>query len=243
MTEFWLWVACIGLAIGAVFFAGKAFSARRKEGMEFALSHFFIALWAALNYYAMITGLTVSTIYGQEVYWGRYVDWIVTTPLLLISLGVIAGARPKLIAGVVGADIVMIVTGLAATVAPPPTNYVWYVISCGAFIALLWALFSEYANTAYRRSDRVKNLFTQQRNFLTVLWIAYPIVWILGAQDIDILSTGVEALLYCVLDITAKVVYGFTVLSKSDTVLAHASDPERIMNTVQSYVAPEGSRR
>lgn len=132
---------------------------------------------------------------------------------------------------------------LAEIVAPPSTNCVWYVVSCGAFIALLWARFSEYANTAHRRSDRVKNLFIQQLNFLAVLWIDYPMVWILGAQDIGIISTGVDALLYCVLDITAKVIYSFTVLSKSDTVLAYASDPEWIMSTVDSYVAPEGSRR
>jgi bacteriorhodopsin len=243
MTQFWLWVACIGLTIGAIYFAGKAFSARRKEGMEFALSHFFIALWAAINYYAMITGLTVTEVFGQEVYWGRYVDWAVTTPLLLISLGVIAGARPKLIAGVVGADLVMIITGLAATLAPPPTNYVWYLISSGAFLALLWALFSEYANTGNRRADSVTKLFHQQRNFLSIVWFGYPIIWILGAQGIDIIGTGIEALLYCIFDITAKVIYGFTVVSKSDTILARASDSERRMETAHSYINSEPSRR
>lgn len=60
----------------------------------------------------------------QELdFWGRYVDWVVTTRLLLLKLDVTAGLRPKLIAAVMGADIFMILTGMVAALEVPPTNY------------------------------------------------------------------------------------------------------------------------
>ena len=92
-TEFWLWVAFIGMVFGSLIFGFKAWKERRKEGMEFALVSFFIPLWAATMYLTMILGETVLFNFrGQEVlFWGRYLDWGITTPLLLLDLGIIAG--------------------------------------------------------------------------------------------------------------------------------------------------------
>ena len=207
-TETWLIVAFVGMVIGVVILGIRAVKNRHKEGMEFSMVSFFVCLWAATMYLAMIFGHTVAMINGQEVYWGRFLDWIITTPLLLLDLGVLSGARPKLIGAVIGADMFMIATGLIATLVVPPENFVWYVISCGAFLALLWALFSEYTDTARRRDEKVHKLFSTLRNLLTVLWIGYPIVWILGAQGIAIIGLAWEAFLYAVLDVTAKVVFG-----------------------------------
>ena len=235
MVQFWLWVAFIGMAIAAVIFGLKAFGVRHKEGMEFPLVSFFVVLWAATMYLTMIQGLTVSSIWGQEVYWGRYVDWIVTTPLLLLDLGVIAGARPKLIAGVMGADILMIITGFIATIVEPPNNYLWYVISSGAFLAILVSLWTEYSVTAHRRG-RVNKLFTKLRNILVVLWIAYPILWILGMQGFKIINIGLETAIYAILDLCAKVGFGFVLISTNHKVLAQASDTRNIMEAAESYM-------
>ena len=235
-TEIWLWVAFIGMVIGFVILGIRAISHRHREGMEFSMVSFFVCLWAACMYLSMALGHTITLAGGQEVYWGRYLDWIVTTPLLLLDLGILAGARPKLIGAVIGADIFMIVTGVIASLTTPPENFIWYVISCGAFVALLWALFSEYSATARRRDDKVSKLFSTMRNLLVVLWICYPIVWILGAQGITIIGTAWEAFFYAVLDVTAKVVFGLILTSASATTLAKASNSDRMMRTAESYV-------
>ncbi len=189
-TQLWLWIGFIGMIAGSIIFGLKAAAQRRKEGMEFALMSFFITLWAATMYLTMILGETVLFNFkGQQtLFWGRYVDWVITTPLLLIDLGVIAGARPKLIAGVIAADIFMIVTGAIATLESSPTNYLWYVISCGAFLAILGALMTEYSATARRRHVKVNRLFHQLRNTLIILWFAYPVVWIFGAEGFSAVS-------------------------------------------------------
>lgn len=238
MTQFWLWVGFIGMVIGSVYFGLKAAAMRRKEGMEFPLESFFITLWAAALYLSMILGETILRDFnGQsEVFWGRYVDWVVTTPLLLLELGVIAGLRPKLIAAVMGADIFMILTGLVATLERAPRNYLWYVISCGAFLAILASLLTEFSASAKRRNGKVNSLFQTLRNVLIVLWFCYPIVWILGPEGFHAINPGVETLCSAVLDLCAKVGFGFIVVSASNETLAQASNSNRIMETVHSYM-------
>lgn len=233
MVQFWLWIAFIGMVIGSVIFGLKAAAMRRREGMEFPLKSFYITLWAAALYLTMILGETVTPLKGQTVYWGRYVDWVVTTPLLLLDLGVLAGLRPKLIAGVIAADIFMILTGLVATLEAPPTSYLWYVISCGAFLAILASLMTEFTASAARRNVKVDNLFTTLRNVLIVLWCGYPIVWILGAEGFRVINTGFETALYAILDLSAKVGFGL-ILNRDSQVLAQATTT--MMEAVHSYI-------
>lgn len=180
---------------------------------------------------------------SQVVYWGRYVDWVVTTPLLLLELGVIAGLRPKLIAGVMGADIFMILTGLIATLEAPPTSYLWYIISCGAFLAILGSLLTEFSASARKRNGKVNSLFQTLRNVLLVLWFCYPIVWLLGAEGFHVINTDTETALYTILDLCAKVGFGFIVVSASDQTLAQASNSKNIMETTYSYMEESGVGR
>lgn len=239
MTQTWLWIAFWGMVIGSVYFGLRAAAMRRKEGMEFPLESFFITLWAAAMYLTMILGETVirpTTGLQTEVYLGRYLDWVVTTPLLLLELGVIAGLRPKLIVGVIGADIFMIVTGAIATIEGRPENYLWWVISTGSFLAILGSLFTEFSASARRRNGKVNKLFQTLRNILTVLWICYPIVWLLGAEGFRVISVGWETLCYAVLDLFAKVGFGFVLVSASNETLAQASNSNKIMETAHSYM-------
>lgn len=244
-TQLWLWIAFIGMVIGSIVFGLKATAQRRQEGMEFALVSFFITLWAAAMYLSMVLGETVLFNFkGQHtLFWGRYLDWVITTPLLLMDLGILAGARPKLIAGVMAADVFMIVTGIIATLEGLPNNYLWYIISCGAFLAILGALLTEFSATARRRNGKINRLFQKLRNTLIVLWFIYPIVWILGAEGFRVLNIEAETACYAILDLCAKVGFGFILTSASQDVLALASNGERILETAHSYMDEPVTRR
>lgn len=105
---------------------------------------------------------------------GRYVDLSITTPLLLLELGVIAGLRPKLIAGVMGADLFMILTGMIASFESPPNSYIWYIISCGAFLAILVSLLSEFSDSARRRNGKVNSLFCKATKYTDSFIVLLP---------------------------------------------------------------------
>jgi bacteriorhodopsin len=90
-----------------------------------------ITIIAALSYFAMATGMGISyhhirvreqhkhvpdthkDVYRQ-VYWARYVDWSLTTPLLLLDLALLANLSGAHIVIAILADVVMILTGLFA---------------------------------------------------------------------------------------------------------------------------------
>ena len=76
-----------------------------------------------------------------------YVDWLFTTPLLLLSLAVLSGLSPAETLLTIAADIFMIVTGLISTLTPARYNHgdrarwAFYAVSCVGFIVLWYTLF------------------------------------------------------------------------------------------------------
>ena len=80
---------------------------------------------------------------GREFYYFRYIDWLITTPLLLLDLALLALARPGrnvgLIAGLIGLDVVMILTGLAAGSSTSDFGTtVWFIFSLAALAGVLY---------------------------------------------------------------------------------------------------------
>lgn len=78
--------------------------------------HVVVLVLATLSYFSLATGQGVLTLPDGRVFpFARYLDWCVTTPLLLLGLAMTAldGAhrRAGLVASLLGADVLMIVTG------------------------------------------------------------------------------------------------------------------------------------
>ena len=117
METLWLIIGTLGFIAATVFFIFLL--TRAPEGSR----HFFIITAvitgvAAFFYFTMSTGATSSNIDGRIFYWGRYIDWVITTPLLLLDLALLALVSWRrnigLIAGLIVLDVLMIVTGLVA---------------------------------------------------------------------------------------------------------------------------------
>jgi bacteriorhodopsin len=212
MESVWLWIGTVGMALGALAFALMGRSA--DEGnREFYTITTLIPLIAAASYLAMALGQGVAEVDGRTVYWARYVDWLFTTPLLLLDLALLARAGRNLIFGLIAADVFMIATGLVATLSPTPINFVWWVVSTGAFVAILFGLLGQLSANARNRPGEVGSVFSTLRNLTAVLWTAYPIVWLLGTEGFGLVGLGIEVLLFMILDLSAKVGFGFLLLS------------------------------
>ena len=91
------------MALGALAFLFMA--ARERPGHRwFQTTTFFIVGIAAIAYLAMALEQGYFPILreGQDMaepfYWARYVDWIFTTPLVLLDLALLAGATKEAIA-------------------------------------------------------------------------------------------------------------------------------------------------
>jgi bacteriorhodopsin len=163
---------------------------------------------------------------GRVFYYGRFIDWSVTTPLLLLSLisGSLKGQtvrRGGLIAGLIAADVYMIITGLVAGWTDDPSlKWGFYFLSCLAFLfiyGLLWGPFKRFSTSSPEGSQYIK-----KASALSIIWFAYPIVFLIGQQGLRLWSPMVDAVLFTSLDLIAKVVYGLWAVSMihttSDTV-------------------------
>lgn len=60
---------------------------------------------STMAYFAMLSGQGWTAIAGcRQFFYVRYVDWAFTTPLIILQLGLIAGAETTSIASAIGAD-------------------------------------------------------------------------------------------------------------------------------------------
>jgi bacteriorhodopsin len=225
-----LWIGTIGMALGTVYFLAKGWSVDDPREQEYYIVTIFIPAIAAVSYFAMATGyglieVDVTGLGTLDIYWARYADWLFTTPLLLLDLGLLAGADRNTIYTLIGLDVFMIGTGLVGALATEGQLFriVWWAISTGALIALLYFLLGEMTEQAAKQPGDVGALFGRLRNLTALLWAIYPVVWVLGTESgLAIIPLGVETAAFMVLDLAAKVGFGFLLL-RSRSVLSAAS--------------------
>ncbi|KAJ3080630.1 hypothetical protein HK102_002926, partial [Quaeritorhiza haematococci] len=145
----------------------------------------------------------------------RYIDWVFTTPLLLVDLGLVAGLPIDRIVSIAFLDVLMVVTGLFGSLDSTSTKWGWFAMGCIFFLPIVYTLTVEAYEVAVRKSSVHKDVYSTLSVLTIVLWTAYPIVWAL-AEGSNILSSDVEIIVYAVLDIAAKSVFGFYLLANHE---------------------------
>ncbi len=144
----------------------------------------------------------------------RYVDWLLTVPLLCAELVAVmnlkSGIRGPLMAKLVVAAALMIALGYPGEVAATSgERALWGTLSTIPFIYILYALWGELSRAASNESDQVKVLLRNTRLLLIGTWGFYPIAYLLPLLGV----AGTTSLLgvqvgYSFADIAAKCGYG-----------------------------------
>ena len=151
----------------------------------------------------------------------RYIDWLLTTPLLLVEFGLIvaiAGAATKgFVTRLVIADIIMIVTGYLGEVGMEGevSTIVWFVISSLAWLYIVYAVFQVKLDgmPAYAASA-VKIM----RRFVMFGWAIYPIgtateeFMKLSGADVSV-AVAIAAIVYVIADVLNKVGFGMVAVN------------------------------
>lgn len=112
----------------------------------------------------------------RQVYWARYVDWAITTPLLLTDLCLLAGISGGHMLMAIVADVVMILTGLFAAFGSEgtPQKWGWYAIACIAYLVVIWMLAVHGRSMAMSKGGKVGNFFAAIGGFTLIIWTVYP---------------------------------------------------------------------
>jgi len=214
-----------------------------------------ITTFATLSYFAMATGEgtsfahiaireshkhgipdTVEHVFRQ-VFWARYIDWSLTTPLLLLDLAFLAGLNGADIFVAVVADVIMVLTGLFAAFGEGDrVKWGWYAMACIAYLVIVYVLAVSGRHTVSAKDSKTAKLFASIGGFTLILWTLYPIVWGIsdGARK---WSVDGEIIAYAVLDVLAKPVFGFWLL------FAHAKNAPAIEGFWSHGLTGEGAVR
>jgi bacteriorhodopsin len=208
----WFWIGTVGMALGAavIFALGKR---RTPDEEAHTVVHVLVTVVAACSYLAMAFRQGGWDHGGRTFWYARYLDWSITTPLLLLGLAMTAlhGAhrRPALVAALLGADVLMIATGLFSGLSEDPTHrFAWFLVSTGTFLAVYAALFGPLRREAAARDDRRHRAYNRNTAILAGLWGVYPIVVALGPHGAEVITATTETGWITVVDLLAKVVYG-----------------------------------
>jgi len=165
-----------------------------------------ICFIASLAYLAMATGhgYTVRCCDGRQFYYARYVDWAITTPLLLWEIINYTNAPINQRFFMYATDFVMIISGLIGSLVCGGEKWIFFGFSMLCFIPILWFL----CTLRDSADEKDKRAFESLMNITVITWFFYPIVWIL-AEGTGTLCANAEAICYTVLDILAKSAFGF----------------------------------
>lgn len=181
-----------------------------------------IPLVSISSYLGLVSGLTVGLIEmppghplgGEEVLsqWGRYLTWALSTPMILLALGLLADVDTADLFVVITADVGMCVTGLAAALTTSSYGLRWafYLVSCAFFAVVLYALLVEWPSDA--ADAGTDEIFSTLRVLTVGLWLGYPVVWAAGVEGFALVSVAATSWAYSALDVLAKYVFAYLLL-------------------------------
>jgi bacteriorhodopsin len=150
----------------------------------------------------------------------RYVDWILTVPLLLVEvvavLALAKAAASSLINRLVPASAAMIALGYPGEISTDNnTKVMWGVLATIPFLYILYVLFVELSKSLDRQPAGVAATVGRLRLLLIATWGVYPISYllpILGQDALDPAAFVNRQIGYTIADVLAKCVFGLTIL-------------------------------
>jgi bacteriorhodopsin len=181
-----------------------------------AAYHYFRIFESWESAYTLKDGTIAATGYAfNDAY--RYVDWLLTVPLLLIELVLVMRlSREETVSKSVKlgfAAALMIILGYPGEIADNnTTRAIWGTISTIPFVYIVWELFAGLGASIERQPEAAKGLIKTARLLTFASWGFYPIVYmapfagITGGQAETVIQIG-----YTIADIVAKAGVGVLV--------------------------------
>ncbi|KAF2724705.1 family A G protein-coupled receptor-like protein [Polychaeton citri CBS 116435] len=237
----WYWAVCAVMTVSTIAFVGLALTKPRQHRIFHYITAA-ITLVAAIAYFTMGSNLGFTPIEVEfhrndpkvrgvyrEIFYARYVDWFITTPLLLMDLLLTAGMPWPTILWVLLIDEVMIITGLIGALVRSSYKFGYFAFGCAALFYIVFVLVWEARRHANALGSDVGRAFLMCGSLTTFLWMLYPIAWGLSEGG-NVIAPDSEAIFYGVLDLLAKPCFGALLLFGHRNI-----DPARLGLHIHDY--------
>jgi sensory rhodopsin len=183
-VAFTFFVGTMAMMAACVFFFFEMNNVDKKWRTSILVSGL-ITFIAAVHYYYM-RGYNLET--GESPVFFRYVDWILTVPLMCVEFYLItkkAGGKIALLWQLIFASVVMLVTGYIgeAIYGKETQSWIWGLISGIAYFYIVYLVwFGEVAKLAVNAGPAVQKAVKTLGWFVLVGWAIYPIGYIAGTE-------------------------------------------------------------
>ena len=179
-VAFTFFIGTMAMMAASVFFFFEVGNTDKKWRTSVLVSGI-ITFIAAVHYYYM-RGYNLET--GDSPTFFRYVDWILTVPLMCVEFYLItkkAGAKIGLLWRLIAASLVMLLTGYVGEVLNRDGSVLWGVLSGVAYFYIVYLVwFGEVAKLAQTAGTQVAKATRILGWFVLVGWAIYPLGYILG---------------------------------------------------------------
>jgi len=221
-----LWIGFACMAGSSCYFLSHAM---RSKNNAIEMITFFITAIATLAYLTMASGYGVmDTHTRQPFFYARYIDWLFTTPLMVWDLMELTGSDAMSIFTVVGMDVLMIVCGIIGSLlVEASVKWAFFVLGCVFFLFVC----RELQAGLNKGAGAARGVYATTTYLTIATWTAYPVVWAL-CEGADLVGVNVSCLLYTIMDVVAKCVFGILIVSNRDAL-------EAVYNAKEAGVAEE----
>ena len=177
---FTFFVGCMAMMAASAFFF-LSLSQFDKKWRTSVLVSGLITFIAAVHYFYM---RDYWASFGESPTFFRYVDWILTVPLMCLEFYLIlkvAGAKQNLLWKMIFYSVVMLVTGYLGEAVYPESAVLWGTISGVAYFAIAYEIWlGEASKLAKEAGGNVLAAHKILCWFVLVGWAIYPLGYMMG---------------------------------------------------------------
>ena len=254
----WYWAVTAVMTVGWMAVLGHSLT---KPGTH-RIFHYISAgllMVASVAYFSMASNLGFTPIAVEfvrsnpvvagryrEIFYVRYIDWFITTPLLLMDLLLTAGMPWPTVLWVILVDEVMIVTGLVGALVRTSYKWGYFAFGCAALAYITYMLAWEARRHANHLGSDIGRVFLMCGSLTAFIWLVsdrlisirismltstklYPIAWGV-CEGGNVIAPDSEAIFYGILDLLAKPVFSALLIFGHRNI-----DPSRLGLRLRDY--------
>ena len=144
----------------------------------------------------------------------RYIDWLITVPLLMIEFYIIlkavgasvsAGSFWRLLVG----TLVMLIGGYLGE-AQIVSSLLGFIVGMIGWAVIIWEIFRGEASQASESKEGIKSAFNALRIILLVGWAIYPLGYVFGYM-LGSVDDGSLNIIYNLADFVNKILFGLII--------------------------------
>ncbi|KAK2843933.1 hypothetical protein FQN49_005927 [Arthroderma sp. PD_2] len=153
----------------------------------------------------------------REVYWIRYVNWMLTTPLILTCLTFLSGLNGASLLVSISASLIMFSAALGSAYMRQHQQWAWYTIACLAYLTIVYQIGYQGRRASQAKDQQARNFYSSIAIFSLAVMLIYPIIWAIS-NNARKMSIDAEIIVYAILDILLQAGFGYWLVVSHDKI-------------------------